>query len=175
MKKTLAVISILMAIGSTACDTAKSSSFSGAQVVELAAGKHLVLRVDGVQSKSGESEGVSKAKDGEPIHRVLQSPDGTVLFAYDLQVNKSGAGAYRFVLNPAEGKAPTFQVSREVTLDAQDAVRVELMEQQGTGRKVEDVLSLVDSAGKPSGAHDDAFMQHLYAMHQRIYHWIHGE
>jgi hypothetical protein len=173
MKKTLL---ILLAVGSTACESATVvQRVPGGQVVDLDAGKRLVLQVEGVHTKSGESDGVSKAKDGEPIHRVLRDGDGNVLFAYDLQVSRSGKdGAYDFLLKPAAGKAPTFEASRKVTLNAQDAVRVELMEQQGTGRKVEDVLSLVDTSGSASDVHN-AIGAHLRAMHERFYRWVHGD
>jgi hypothetical protein len=166
----------LLAAASMACVEVHSiPRVAGGQLIDLDAGKRLVVQVEGVQTKSDEFDGVWRAREGEAIHRVLQSRGGTILFAYDLRVRKSGAGdGYRFELKPAAGKAPTFDASREVTVNAQDAVRVELMEQQGTGRKVEDVFRLVDTSGNAAETHF-AIGAHLRAAHQLIYRWVHGE
>lgn len=171
MKTIFAGLTILLALGSAACDTSKHLSIG--QAVDLEAGKRLVVHVEGVQNKPGAAENYSMARDGEPIHRILRSADGTVLFSYDLQVSKSGEGAYTFLLKPAD-KGPTFAATREVTMNAHDAVRIQLMEQPGTGRKVEDVFMLADADGTAAETHA-AIGAHLRKMHQMIYNWVHGE
>src|SRR5580658_7609973 len=97
----------------------------------------LLMSVEGAQT-SGIVGGASRPKDGEPFHRILRDSDGKVLFAYDLDVSSSPTGdTYSFVLKPA-GTGPTFATARKVTAALNGGVKVELMEQPGTGRQIVD-------------------------------------
>jgi hypothetical protein len=175
VKKILAGTAFLSAVGFIGCQPAVSLHVARGQIINLDARTRLVVWVEGVQTRSSDIEVGSVSKEGEPIHRVLHGDDGNVLFAYDLQISKAGTGgAYHFLLKPA-GKGPTFDGNREVTVSSrEEAVRVELMEQPGTGRKVEDVFRLVDSEGHASEAHQ-MIGAHLRRAHEMIYRWIHGD
>jgi hypothetical protein len=175
VKKILAGPVILLAAGLAGCDHAESVSGKQVVTVDLDARTRLIVSVEGVQTRPASAE-FERSKEGEPIHRILQSADGKTLFAYDLEVHKSGtAGLYHFLLKPA-GNGPTFASTGEVTMKAhEDAVRVELMEQPGTGRKVEDVFRLVDFEGHASEAHDTSIGAHLRRVHEMIRQWVHGD
>lgn len=132
---------------------------------------NLVVNVEG-----GETRGLTVANPapGEPIHRVLENSDGKVLFAYDVEIGKSGAdGSYRLILKPAQQK-PTVTSAREVIFKAhQDSVRVELMEKPGTGEKIVDVFSLAPRTVQEKDQMGP--LAHVRAMHNAFFHWIHGK
>jgi hypothetical protein len=170
-------IAILMAAGLSGCVQSTVIHRSGGQVVDLDAHTRLLVSVSGVETQPAQVEfaGVPKSKDGEPMHRVLHGSDGAVLFAYDLEVKKAGAGgAYQFLLKPV-GKGPTFDAIRKVTLQGQEAVRVELMEEPGTGRKVEDIFRLMPAEGTGADTHTDAFGAHVQMVHSFFRKLFHGE
>jgi hypothetical protein len=166
MKRVL--VSVLAAAGMVACQTSKSLQAPAAQSIEVGEGTRLVVAVEGVEARNaGEIQG--SASGGQVIHRVVQDDSGKPLFAYDLAVKRGDAGAYTFILKPAAGKGPTFAGTREVTLTPEDrAVRVDLMEQPSTGKRVTDVLRL--SNERPMTLHS-----HLMAIHNQFFHWIHGD
>lgn len=161
MKKLIAGGAILAITGLTGCQPAATG-----QSVRIDAATQLVVSVEGVAAHP--KARTSEPAEGEPMHRVLQGSDGKTLFAYDLEVSKSGsAGGYRFLLKPADS-GPTFDAVREVTVNNRDdAVRVELMEEPGTGRKIEDVFHLSDPPPTIGG--------HLMELHNRFFRWVHGQ
>jgi hypothetical protein len=129
----------------------------------------LVMFVEGAQT-SGIVAGASRPKEGEPFHRILRDSDGKVVFAYDLDVNSSPTGeSYSFVLKPA-GAGPTFATSRKVTAALNGGVKVELMEQPGTGRQIVDVFRVVQQENS-----EESFGSHLMALHNRFFRWVHGQ
>jgi hypothetical protein len=136
--------------------------------MSLGNGALLSVAVEGVEARSvGEIQG--SARDGQTIHRVLQGDDGKLLFAYDLAIKRGDAGSYIIVLKPAAGNGPTFAATREVTLTADDrVVRVDLLEQPSTGRKVTDVLHV--GTDQPMTIHS-----HLISIHNQFWRWIHGQ
>jgi hypothetical protein len=129
----------------------------------------LIMSVEGAQT-SGIVGGASRPKEGEPFHRILRDSDGKVVFAYDMDVSGSPTGeSYNFVLKPA-GTGPTFATSRKVTAALNGGVKVELMEQPGTGRQIVDVFRVVKQENEP-----ESFGSHLMALHNRFFHWVHGQ
>jgi hypothetical protein len=140
---------------------------SNGQVVQLDGATSLAIAVSGATTLPAPVASVLPGpKPGDPIHRVLKSADGKVLFAYDLTVDKGGDGeSYRLRLKPAAG-GPTFAAAREVTVQAQDRVAVELMEQPADGRKLMDNFTVIRTQSLHS---------QLMAMHARLYKWVHGE
>jgi hypothetical protein len=114
---------------------------------------------------STEGAGAQTVAVGETAHRILRNSDGKVLFAYDLQAKKTGAGLYRLSLRPSQ-QQPTFETEREVTVSGNESVRVDLMEKPGTGQKITDVFSL---------AQDATIGSHLIQFHNHIYRAVHGE
>jgi hypothetical protein len=110
---------------------------------------------------STEGAGPQTVAVGETAHRVLRNSEGKILFAYDLQANRTGAGLFRISLKPAQ-QQPTFVKEREVTVAANESVRVDLLEKPGTGQKITDVFSLAQDA--PIGAHLMQLHNHLYRM-----------
>ena len=177
MKTTLLVFAALALAALTACQNAAPVNVSGGQLIGVDQHTRLLVSVEGVKTRPTpvESAGVPNPGAGEPIHRVLESSDGKVLFAYDLQIGKSGAdGAYRILLKPAK-KTPTFAASREVTVKShEDVVRVELMEQPETGQKIVDVFRLLDREGGDSGE-SPSVSQHLRQVHNFLFHMFHGK
>jgi hypothetical protein len=128
----------------------------------------LAVRTEGLDTPQ---VSVSEITPGQAIHRVLRNSAGNVLFAYDLDVAKQG-GAYRFLLQPASA-GPTFAAPREVNVTSgNEAVRVELMAQPGTSNKIVDVFSLSNSPDVPEST---GFGDHLMAMHNRLWKWVHGQ
>ncbi len=166
MRKVL--ISILAAAGMVACQTSDSAHATARQAMLVDSGTLLSVSVEGVEARSaGEIHG--SARDGQTIHRVLQDDNGKPLFAYDLAVKRGDAGSYTLVFKPAAGEAPTFAATREVTLRPDDrAVRIDLMEQPSTGRKVTDVLHLATDRPMSLGSH-------LIAIHNQFFRWVHGQ
>jgi len=162
------LISILAASCMVACQVSYSPNATARQAILVADGTLLSVAVEGVEARSaGEIQG--SARDGQTIHRVLQGDDGKPLFAYDLAVKRGDAGSYTIVLKPAAGNGPTFAATREVTLTPDDrAVRVDLMEEPSTGRKVTDVLHLASE-------HPVTVRSHLLALHNQFFRWIHGQ
>ncbi len=139
------------------------------QTIPLNDHASLVMSVEGAQT-SGIAGGASRPKEGEPFHRILRDSDGKVVFTYDLDVSSSPTGeSYSFVLKPA-GAGPTFATSRKVTAALYGGVRVELMEQPGTGRKIVDVFRVVPQANS-----EESFTSHLMALHNRFFQWVHGQ
>jgi hypothetical protein len=166
-----------MVLGGCAAHLDTSKHTSGGQVVDLDARTRLLVSVSGVETQPAQAEfaGVPKSKDGEPIHRVLHGSDGTVLFAYDLAVRKAGTGgAYQLSLKPA-GKGPTFDAAREVTVQGQEAVRVELMEEPGTSRKIEDIFRLVPADRTGEDLHANAFGAHMQMVHSFFHKLFQGD
>jgi hypothetical protein len=140
------------------------------------AAQSLAVRTEGLGAT--QSQSVAEITPGQPIHRVLRNNSGKVLFAYDLDVAKYAPGTgpegatYRFLLKPAEG-GPTFAAAREVNvIPENEAVRVELMVQPGTTNKVVDVFSL---SASPATAENTGFVDHLMAMHNHLFKWLHGK
>ena len=162
------LISVLAAAGTIACQTSYSEHAAARQAVSLGNGALLSVAVEGVEARS--AGGIqSSARDGQTIHRVLQGDDGKLLFAYDLAVKRGDAGSYTIVLKPAAGSGPTFAATREVTLAPDDrAVRIDLMEQPSTGRKVTDVLHVATD-------HPVTIRSHLLAFHNQLFRWMHGQ
>jgi hypothetical protein len=113
---------------------------------------------------STEGAGPQTVAVGETAHRVLRNSEGKILFAYDLQANRTGAGLFRISLKPAQ-QQPTFVKEREVTVAANESVRVDLLEKPGTGQKITDVFSL---------AQDATIGAHLMQFHNHIYRMVHG-
>jgi hypothetical protein len=165
---TRALISVVAAAGMVACQTSYSAHPAARQAILLGNGALLSVAVEGVEARdAGEIQG--SARDGQTIHRVLRDENGKPLFAYDLAVTRGDAGSYTLVLKPAAGNGPTFSATREVTLTPNDsAVRVDLMEQPSTGRKVTDVLHLANE--RPIKIHS-----HLMALHNQFFRWITGK
>ena len=162
----LAAGAMLVTLGLTGCQTTVPPS------VRIDKETRLFVSVEGIREST--TPLVPSSTEGEPIHRTLQNGDGRILFAYDLEVSKTDtADAYRFLLKPADD-GPTFDASREVTVSTHDdSVRVELMEEPGTGRKVEDVYRLLK--GRPWGPHDSMFQQHVYMVHSFFRRLLDGE
>lgn len=164
MKKIFAVVAAVLLAG---CAHFQGVQKSGTQVIALDTKTGLAVAVDGVLTRA--TPIVRQALNGtEPIHRVLQGGDGNFLFAYDIDVTKaSSAGAYQLRLKPARSGA-TFATVREVTVRGKDTVRVELMEQPETGRKVEDVFSLV--ALEENTADPGTHLNHIHAFFRNLFH-----
>lgn len=140
------------------------------------ASQSLAVRTEGLDSPQAES--VGQITPGQPIHRVLRNSAGKVLFTYDLDVAKYAPGTgpdgttYRFLLKPATG-GPSFAATREVNVTPEsEAVRVELLAQPGSGKKVVDVFTL----SAPSKVIESTgFGDHLMAVHNRVWKWVHGQ
>ena len=168
---------VLVATGLAACTVAvQHARTSGLQVVKLDSKTQLVVQVEGATTQPVSAQSPAESNEGEPIHRILQSGDGTVLFAYDLQVftKKGDRGDYAFVLKPA-GTGPTLKSSREVAVKARgEAIRVELMEQPDTGEKIADVFRLENVPTVAMKLHETSFGEHVMQIHNAIFHWIHG-
>jgi len=115
---------------------------------------------------------VQPTTPGEPIHRLLRNPAGKVLFAYDVEVLKGATdGSYNLRLKPS-GQKPTFAAVREVAVKSrQESVRVDLMENPGTGEKVTDVLQLL-----PNDASDEMMSPaaHLMKLHNMVFRYFNG-
>jgi hypothetical protein len=115
---------------------------------------------------------VQPTTPGEPIHRLLRNPAGKVLFAYDVEVVKGATdGAYNLRLKPS-GQKPTFAAVREVAVKSrQESVRVDLMENPGTGEKVTDVLQLL-----PNDASNEMMSpaSHLMKLHNMVFRYFNG-
>jgi hypothetical protein len=177
MKMTAMAGAIVCVAGLTGCTVAVPiARTSGAQVVRLDAKTQLVMRVEGTKTQPVSAESVPESNGTEPIHRILQSGDGTVLFAYDLQVftRKGDEGEYAFALKPA-ATGPTLKSSRVVAVKARgEAIRVELMEQPDTGEKITDVFRLEDVPMVAKRLHETSFGEHVMQIHNAIFHWIHG-
>jgi hypothetical protein len=155
----------------TAC--APSGRDAG-QMIQMDARNWLSIRVDGVQARGSAPGGIPR--DGEPIHRVLQSADGKILFQYDLAVRRTAPNeAWHFLLKPA-GSGPTFASAREVSVTSRlDTVRVELMENPATGRKVADVFTLLNVDERDAELHSASFSAHAKKFHSMLRHFIHGD
>jgi hypothetical protein len=139
------------------------------QEIPLNGHARLIMSVEGAQT-GGIVGGASLPKEGEPFHRILRDSGGKVIFAYDLDVSSSPTGeSYSFVLKPA-GTGPTFATSRKVTAALNGGVKVELMEQPGTGRQIVDVFRVVQQENS-----EESFGSHLMALHNRFFRWVHGQ
>jgi hypothetical protein len=158
MKKTAV---ILMALGAAGCA-------GGAAAHDAAQREIQIMQVETPTPAEGAVPVEVARLDtavGSSTHRVLRDSAGKTLFEYDLKVvSASPDGTYRLALKPS-GKA-TFAASREVSLQAPQKVLVELMEDPATGRKIKDVYSSVVP---------ETFGQHLMALHNQFYHWVHGQ
>ncbi|HZL56627.1 MAG TPA: hypothetical protein VFC21_06090 [Bryobacteraceae bacterium] len=175
MRRAFVAAATFAAVGLAGCGVHVGNAQAGTgQTVQLDAKTHLQVSTEGgpVRQSLQETVGLSGAYAGQFLRRVLQSPDGKVLFAYDLQVDKgAGAGTYRLLLKPA-AKGPTFQKFREVSVNAMDnAVRVELMERPDTGQKIVDVFQLASGSESPQMS----FGAHLMQVHNRFFRWVHGQ
>jgi hypothetical protein len=60
-------------------------------------------------------------------------------------------------------------------VQGQEAVRVELMEEPGTARKVEDIFRLIPAEGTGADAHTDAFGAHVQMVHSFFRKLLHGD
>jgi len=172
MKKITVASTVLAAAGAAGCQTTDSAQPLQRQAVRLDDSTILTVQVEGVQPGSAPAASVfRRSNESEPIHRILEDGSGKALFTYDLQLSRSEPdGAYTFLLKPA-GQGPTFASSRKVTMkSSDDAVRVDLMEQPDTGRKISDVYRVQKSATHAMSLH-----AHLMALHERLYRWVHGE
>jgi hypothetical protein len=155
--------SILLAAGLAGCHAAATN----VQLIDLDDNTRLVVVVEGAPtSQTPVAMVIPGPKPGDPIHRVLRSADGRILFAYDLEVKKGGGSEpYTFLLKPAV-KGPTFASVREAALSTREgSFRVELMEQPATGRRIEDVYSVLEN---------ESFGTHLMRLHNQFFHWVHG-
>ena len=160
---TVAAAGVLAGCGAVTVTHVKSQS------IALNDHASLLMFVEGAQT-SGIVGGGSRPKEGEPFHRILRDSDGKVVFAYDLDVSSSPTGdTYSFVLKPA-GAGPTFATSRKITAALNGGVKVELMEQPGTGRQIVDVFRVVKQENEP-----ESFGSHLIALHNRFFRWVHGQ
>jgi len=163
------LVTTTAAMGLLACCHSVAVTQVRGQTIPLNDHAILVMGVEGAQS-SGITGGASRPKEGEPFHRILRDSDGKVVFAYDLDISRSPTGeTYSFVLKPA-GAGPTFATSRKVTAALNGGVKVELMEQPGTGRQIVDVFRVVQQENEP-----ESFTSHLMALHNRFFHWVHGQ
>jgi hypothetical protein len=103
---------------------------------------------------------------GSTTHRVIQDGNGKTLFEYTAEVaGFNPDGSYHILLKPA-GKGPTFAATRDVSMLEHDKARVELMSDPATGRKIVDHISLMKH---------QTIGSHLMALHNHIYHWVHGD
>jgi hypothetical protein len=176
MKKTV----LAAAVFGLACASCveHGSSRVGSQLIDLDAKTRIMVQVEGAIAQPGPVlyADLRGANGGAPIHRELQGLDGKALFAYDLTIRKSApAGNFRFQLNPAAGNTPTFAKTREVALTPQDdTVRVVLMEQPATGKKIVDVFHVLER--RPNSEDTPmTFQSHLMALHNRFFKWVHGD
>jgi hypothetical protein len=173
MKTNVSVL--LLALGLGGCMHVDTENSVGMTIIRLDAGTSLTVSVGGVQARSGPIEYVPPAKSATPMHRVLHGSDGKVLFAYDLQLIKGAPGGeYRFLLRPA-ALGPTFEAVREVTVRGHDLVKVELMEEPATGRKVEDIFRLLPAEGAQRGSNPNTAEAHLARIHSFFRQLIHGD
>ena len=160
-------IAVLIALVLAGCAHFQGVQKSGAQLIELDGENRLAIAVDGVETRATPVHFVS-ARAGGPLHRVLQGGDGRILFAYNLDVKKIQTdGSYRLLLRPA-GVGSTFAAVREVTLNSKDIVRVQLMEEPGTGRKVEDVFRLMPA--EANAADPAAHLQRIHTFFRNLFH-----
>jgi hypothetical protein len=169
--KTCIAFSAAVLASLSACGSAPLAGAEG-QSIDISDHARLVLSVEGAQATGHRSldTGISQAKEGEPYHRILRGGDDKVLFAYDLQVTGSPTGeTYTFLLQPA-ATGPTFSTSRKVTAALNGGIRIELMDQPATGRQIVDVFKVL-----PREDHQQSFGAHLMALHNRFFHWVHGE
>ena len=164
MNKKSAALAVLTAAGLAGCHAAPPSNM---QMIRLDSDTSLAIVVEGARTLPSTVASVLPGpKPGDPIHRFLKSADGKVLFAYDLQVEKSGGGSYKALLKPVSG-GPTFAAVREVAIPPPPGVMgVELMEQAGTDRKIVDSFRIFRGQSLHS---------QLLAMHNQFYHWVHGD
>jgi hypothetical protein len=103
----------------------------------------------------------------EKRHRMLLSPDGQILFAYDLAVLARQGGGHQLRLIPAT-RAPTFREVRQVEIGAGEMAAVDILENRRTGEKIFDdfrfvprkgiaqwpgISSIFGSSGRAPGAH----------------------
>ena len=104
------------------------------------------------------------------LHRVLQAPSGSVLFAYDADIHRgTEAGSYGITLKPVKG-SPTFAATREVTAQRdEDQIRVELVEDSLSHRKIVDVLQFVTKTDTPQ------IGKSLLQFHNHIFRMVHGQ
>ena len=168
MKKIFCVTTLASAAVLAGCGAVAVTQTRG-EAIPLNDHASLVMTVEGAQT-SGIVGGASRPKEGEPFHRILRDSDGKVVFAYDLDVSSSPTGdTYSFALKPA-GTGPTFATSRKVTAALYGGMRVELMEQPGTGRQIVDVFRVVPQANS-----EQSFTSHLMALHNRFFQWVHGQ
>lgn len=175
MKQLAAVlIAVLFVMTLTGCARVDTDNHVGMTIIRLNSKTSLAVSVTGAAAPTApiSYQTASTAPDGSPMHRVLQSGDGSILFAYDIQVRKE-TGKYRVELRPAK-QGPTFDAVREVTLSGDETVKVELMEEAATGRKVEDVFRLLPAEGTQRGAEPNTLEFHLYHVHSVIRSWLHG-
>ena len=168
MKETFFVTTVT-ALGMTVGCGAAAVTQARGQTIALNDHASLLMSVEGAQT-SGIVGGALRPKEGEPFHRILRDSDGKVVFAYDLDVTSSPTGeSYSFVLKPAS-PGPTFAGSRKVTAVLNGGVKVELMEQPGTGRRIVDVFRVVRQENT-----EESFGSHLMALHNRFFRWVHGQ
>ena len=104
------------------------------------------------------------------LHRVLRTPSGSVLFAYDADIQPgTEAGAFGITLRPVKG-SPTFAATRKVTAQRdEDQIRVELVEDAISHRKIVDVLQFVTKTDTPDIG--DSLMK----FHNHIFRMVHGK
>ncbi len=93
-------------------------------------------------STAGETDGASTGSQnvglGETVHRVIHGKQGETLFAYDLAIQRGDPGTYVLHLKRA-AQEPTFARERSVSIqEVGQSVRVELMENPQTGKKIAD-------------------------------------
>ena len=175
MKAEIVVLTALTLTMTTGCAHFTVGPVQQGQSINLDARTKLMVSTQGAAQPPA-TRMVFSLTPKEPIHRVLESGDGKVLFGYNLQVGKGTAdGSYRLILKPA-ATGPTFQKSREVTVENRDAVvRVELMEQPETGKKIVDVFQLANRTDADVKAELTSPLAHLKAFHDHIFHMLHGQ
>jgi hypothetical protein len=165
-------IAASIALWMAGCAHVQSVGNTGGQAIQLDAKTLLDVRVEGVNARPTPEKflAVPTWKEGEPMHRVLYGADGALLFAYDIGIQK-GSGAYRLSLSPS-GAGSTFAETREISVNSTGTVRVELMEEPATGRKVEDVFRLAPIETRLEFADP---MAHLRGIHELIARHLHGD
>ena len=77
---------------------------------------------------------------------MLLSPDGQILFAYDLAVRARQGGGHQLRLIPATW-APTFREVRQVEIGAGEMAAVDILENRRTGEKIFDDFRFVPRKG----------------------------
>ncbi|MDE3195926.1 MAG: hypothetical protein KGN84_06260 [Acidobacteriota bacterium] len=171
MKRTLNPLAATFAaaLALAACNGAASAEDPRSQTARLDSQTVLSISMEGADSSWNPRASETGAG---PVERVLQAADGRTLFAYGIDAARAEDGTYRLTLKPA-ASGPTFRASRVVSVKpGQDSIRVDLMARPQTGEKIVDVFQL---RNEPEPTLHEAIIGHLLRVHNRFYHWVHGD